>query len=127
MSIKDIWEKIKNGLLDKEKEIALALILILVAIFSFGLGRLSKIEALKEPITIEGADLSVVEEGKGETAVTKEADSISDEKVYASSRGKKYYFEWCGADSLSPKNKISFSSEEEAQKAGYTVSAGCSN
>jgi hypothetical protein len=60
MSINQIGEKIKGGLgtlRDYEKELFVALLVISVAGFSFGLGRLTKIEDCREPVQIEGADL----------------------------------------------------------------------
>lgn len=51
MSIKEIWGKVKSC----EKEIFVALLVILVALLAFGLGRLSRLEADREPIRIENA------------------------------------------------------------------------
>ena len=47
--------------------------------------------------------------------------------LVASKTGKKYHFPWCaGASQITDKNKIWFSSYEEAQKAGYTAAFNCS-
>ena len=58
MSINQIGEKIKGALgktLDYEKELFVALLVILVALLAFGLGRLSRLESDKMPVTIENA------------------------------------------------------------------------
>ena len=44
--------------------------------------------------------------------------------IYASKRGKKYYFYNCKS-SIKEANKIYFDSEASAQKAGYTLSKTC--
>lgn len=44
--------------------------------------------------------------------------------IYASRRGTKYYFYNCKS-SIKEANKIYFDSEEEAQKAGYTLAKAC--
>lgn len=57
----------------------------------------------------------------GNTAEAQKGD------IVASSRGSKYYYVYCsGAKSLSEANKIYFSSEEEAEANGYSLSASCS-
>ena len=44
--------------------------------------------------------------------------------IYASSKGKKYYYYDCKAN-IKESNKIYFESDEAAQKAGYTLSKTC--
>lgn len=52
--------------------------------------------------------------------------SISDLKIVASKNGKKYYFEHCsGVKRIKEANKIWFSSEFEAKKAGLTLASNC--
>ncbi len=76
-----------------------------------------------------------IEEVAGETKVNIETEeskmnSIADLQkgdIVASSRGSKYYYVYCsGAKSLSEANKIYFSSEEEAEANGYSLSTSCS-
>lgn len=45
-------------------------------------------------------------------------------KIYASKKGKKYYFSNCKS-SIKEENKIYFNSEKEAQDAGYFLSKSC--
>lgn len=53
-------------------------------------------------------------------------EDITDESVYASSRGSKYYTRFCTAGkSLSEENKIWFADTTEAEDAGYTLAKGC--
>jgi hypothetical protein len=53
-------------------------------------------------------------------------EGLKDMTVVASSRGSKYYFAACaGAKSISPKNRVTFTSPEEAERRGYTQAAGC--
>lgn len=51
MSIKDLIEKGKAY----ERQLFVALLVVLVAFLAFGLGRLSRLEADKQPIQIENA------------------------------------------------------------------------
>lgn len=56
------------------------------------------------------------------------SSNINDEKgdIVASSRGSKYYYTYCsGAKTLSESNKVYFSSEEEAEANGYSLSSSC--
>lgn len=73
---------------------------------------------------------SLEENGGGDsTAEEKEVLGAKEEKgdIVASSRGSKYYYTHCsGAKSLSEANKVYFSSEEEAEANGYTLSSSCS-
>ena len=72
------------------------------------------------------------EEVAGEISVSEDDDTTntesSEEKgdIVASSRGSKYYYVYCsGAKTLSESNKIYFSSEEEAESNGYSLSTSC--
>ncbi|TSC55111.1 MAG: Uncharacterized protein LiPW30_577 [Parcubacteria group bacterium LiPW_30] len=103
----------------QNKDIFTILTIILVAFASFGLGRLSKIEETKTPVTITG---------NGEIGEISNFNNITagEKRFVASRNGKKYFLEWCsGAKTISPQNKITFSSEEEAKNAGYTPAANC--
>lgn len=100
-----------------EKDLILVMVIILVALISFGLGRLSKIGERKTPITIE--TLNKVE------PLSNQGSTLTGNYV-ASKNGTKYHYPWCaGAQSIKEENKIYFSSEEEARKAGYTPASNC--
>lgn len=63
-----------------------------------------------------------------EQSSTKTLSSENSQKsdIVASSRGSKYYYTYCsGAKTLSEANKVYFSSEEEAEANGYSLSSPC--
>ncbi len=69
---------------------------------------------------------TITEESANEKLST--PNLVANEKgdIVASSRGSKYYYVYCsGAKTLSESNKIYFSSEEEAEANGYTLSTSC--
>ncbi len=79
-----------------------------------------------------GSKVSMVSEIKTDPNESSEAESTQtgndNEKgeIVASSRGSKYYYVYCsGAKTLSETNKVYFSSEEEAEANGYTLSSSC--
>ena len=104
---------------DNGKEIYLAAVIVLVAVISFGLGRLSKIREEKMPITIENIATS--------TETVASAISPISSKIFVASRnGKKYYYAWCdSANVIKEQNRIWFSTQKEAESAGYEPAANC--
>lgn len=150
MSIKEILKKCKSffSLVDN-KDIFIVLIIILSSLASFGLGRLSKIEESRSPIIIEntpikngasspGPKINLLQEASiikaglpvvaqtGLPAASYDSAAQAGGNYVASKNGTKYYFPWCGAaQKISEKNKISFASKEEAEKAGYEPAANC--
>ena len=113
------WVKTNNT------ELYLTAIIILVAVISFGLGRLSKIREEKTPITIENAEI-----GESKPLLTSNVDktnSSATSKIFVASRnGKKYYYAWCeSANVIKEQNRIWFSTQAEAEKAGYQPAANC--
>ena len=133
MSIKDIGEKIKpywsdkvipavssvKSSLDIKEDIFIALAIILIGLSGFGLGKLSALEKGRDTVQIKAQNQSA--------AVSSTlSESIQQGLLVASKTGKKYHFPWCaGASQITDKNKIWFSSYEEAQKAGYTPASNC--
>ena len=129
------WVKSNN------KELYLAAIIILTAAISFGLGRLSKIREEKTPITIENAGTSElkplstsnVDKTNGAGIMLQHNSSTistapsSYSKIFVASRnGKKYYYIWCeSANVIKEQNRVWFSTQAEAQKAGYQPAANC--
>ena len=115
------WVKTNN------KELYLATIIILTAVISFGLGRLSKIREEKTPITIENVKENE-ETSESKSLSTSNVDSgIKADKIFVASRnGKKYYYAWCeSAKTIKEQNRIWFSTQAEAEKAGYQPAANC--
>ena len=117
------WVKTNN------KELYLATIIILTAVISFGLGRLSKIREEKTPITIENAkeNAQIGESKPLSTSNVDKTNSSATSKIFVASRnGKKYYYAWCeSANVIKEQNRIWFSTQAEAEKAGYQPAANC--
>lgn len=91
-----------------------ALVLVL-ALASFGLGRLSALEAVQPPLAIRTT-----------AAGTEPSQLALGGLVVASRQGSAYYFPWCtGAMRLAVANQIWFASEQDARRAGYTPAKAC--
>ena len=130
---KNTINKARN--IDKEltRHVFIALSVVLVGTLSFGLGKMSKIEETRTPIKISGINLANVittQENIANKSISTSGTSaqkpISSDLVVASKNSNKYHYLWCnGAKSISDKNKITFISNIEAEKAGYTLAANC--
>lgn len=144
MSIKDLLLKIKGNfqnsvfLFKHRAKIAfsadffVAVVIVLVAFSSFGLGRLSSLEGKKSPIIIEkNLSFSPVLDGKNQIKnlsdnKTNKTKEISPKLFVASKFGTRYYLSWCGGVSrIKEENKVWFSSEDEAKKAGFSLASNC--
>ena len=64
------------------------------------------------------------ENGKAEIVFEVENSELFDESVYASSRGTKYYYWWCGSN-IKEENKVWFKNSDEAIEEGYSLSKTC--
>ena len=103
------------GVKSREREIFFVASIILVGLMGFGLGRLSKLDDNKTPITIRES-----------TSVVNSAISVDSGKLVASKSGASYHFPWCpGAKKISEANKVWFASVYEAEKAGYKKAINC--
>ncbi|MFA4890072.1 MAG: hypothetical protein WC587_00335 [Candidatus Paceibacterota bacterium] len=112
--------KLKNLIKLYEKDVILAVIIILVALISFGLGRLSKIKEGRVPLIIENAQNDASAQTPSLSGTTAEG------AIVASKNGTKYHYPWCpGAATIKEENKITFSTIEEARKAGYQPASNC--
>lgn len=145
-------QKIKQFVTSEQgKNILIVLIVILVGTGSFQLGRLSKSGDSSSGVKIEypNGELAPIQDAQVQPAnalnalsatesisnITRTAPSsnftaptkkTSSQNFFASSRGKKYYPVGCSAGkSLKQENRIYFGTREEAEKAGYTLSASC--
>lgn len=111
-----------------ENELILGLVIILVALTGFGLGRLSKLEERKLPITVEKITVSAdLIGGAGEVNnLGVSGTTIQQGDLVASKNGTKYHYLWCpGSSTIKEENKIYFSSKEEAENAGYKPAVNC--
>jgi hypothetical protein len=140
-------EKIKQTLFgifqsEKGKDIMIVMIVVLVGLGSFELGRLSK-EATSGGIKIEYPQKGLLPlenqeantvlfqnslESNTNTFSTSKTSLVNSKgkNFFASNRGSKYYSIGCSAGkSLKLENRVYFTTKEEAEKAGYTLSASC--
>jgi len=121
-SIKEYFKKIKPY----ETDLIISLTIILVAFLSFGLGRLSKIEENKAPITIENTEANVLSSQNMGKTPQLGGSAAKLGAIVASKNGTKYHFPWCsGALRIKDENKIWFTSEDEAKSAGYGPASNC--
>jgi len=115
LNIPEIGQRIKNGLEDVLAEWGVLLLVFLLSLASFGLGRLSALESGRPPVTVSEA----------QAASVARAMAVGGQ-VVAARTGKAYYFPWCGgADRIAAQNKVWFSSEQAAKKAGYAPAKNC--
>lgn len=134
MSIQEIIEKCKGSIKIFDKsDVATIFIIILVASSSFGLGRLSKISEIKNPITVGGvpitaaSTLSVAGEKTAAGLSANNTAGVQNGTYVASKNGTKYYFPWCsGATRIKEENKVWFDTKEAAIRAGFQAAANCS-
>ncbi len=108
-------------------------LILLVGFLGFGLGRLSKIEEARVPITIEYPEGQLAQENASIAApdTPNEPGANTEAKatpgpIVASKNGTKYYFDWCaGAGRISPKNKVYFATAAAAEARGLSKAANC--
>ncbi|MEA2113633.1 MAG: Ada metal-binding domain-containing protein [Patescibacteria group bacterium] len=103
----------------REPEIILTTGIILTALISFGIGRLSAPLANNEPIVIETPLTASIQKSFG-AANQREKQKTAEGKFMGSVNGNKYHWPNCPhAKRISSENQVWFSSEKEAQAAGY--------
>ena len=149
MSIKDFTGKIKpfadalkaglydikNNLKIKE-DLFVALLIVFVGLASFGLGKLSSLEAQRTPISISndesaayGAILQNTTTNSSNKPTVQSMDSSTSTEqgiVFGSKSGTKYYYQWCsGAARVKDTNRVWFPSIAAAKSAGLTPAANC--
>ncbi len=122
-------EEGKSGLKSVENELFIGVITILVGFLGFGIGKLSSVldKGDKGPVVVRRAPHELLPEQATRSSVVQDpAAELLTASVVASKNGKRYYYAWCsGASRLSPKTKITFTTKEAAEKAGYTIASGC--
>ncbi len=91
------------------------IVIILVGFLSFGLGRLSVMQANTNPVVLRHT-----------TQIENMHPMYIGGEVVASRSGTKYYFPWCsGASKIKDSNRVWFITIEKAKRAGYTPSKSC--
>ncbi len=117
-------EKIKQFLKsDTGKDVLTVIIVILVGLGSFGLGRLSK-EPKNEGLRVEytNNEASIIKSTNMPKSTLKQTSNT----FFASSKGTKYYSLTCsGGKTIKQENRVYFDTREEAESAGYELSASC--
>lgn len=112
-----------------KNEILIILAIFLLALGSFGLGRLSVRDDMKQSVKLVDLPLANTVSSLETARVAGTQENVGgtiNGGVVASKNGSKYHFPWCqGASQISEKNKIVFSSEAEAIKAGFTRASNC--
>jgi hypothetical protein len=108
---------LKDLVKQHQSDIILTLIIVLIALVSFGAGLLITSKEGNNPIIIQNPENSfqaaVVEQSLSEKSI--------EGMFVASKNGTKYHWPDCPwAEKISEENQVWFSSEEEAQAAGYT-------
>ena len=128
----DLLQKIKAFLKGNQKDLFLAALVFLTSAASFGLGRLSAIWPVKEPIRIEESKLSELSElSKPNPQELNQLNSFNSlnqpsGKFVASQNGSSYHLPSCpGAKQIKAENKIWFKTKTEAQAAGYNPAGNC--
>jgi hypothetical protein len=133
-------EKIKLFLIsEKGKDILVVVIIILVGLGSFELGRLSKEDSQSglKIVSTQAGDYSqnraqgvntasAVESVNNNNQGQSSQNQNSGKTFFASSRGSKYYTTSCSSGkTIKQENRVYFTTGEEAQAAGYTLSSSC--
>jgi hypothetical protein len=111
---------------EKGKDILTVIIIILVGLGSFELGRLSK-ESDSGGIKI-GYPSQDTQQVANVVSISPEIQNsnFNGKIFFASSKGSKYYTISCSAGkTIKQENRVYFTTGEEAQLAGYTLSSSC--
>jgi len=107
-------QRIKLLAEDGLKEWGIAILVLLTGIASFGLGRLSALEAARPAISI------------GQAAAAAVPALPAGGEFEASRTGNIYYYPWCGgAQKIAADDQVWFTSGAAAQKAGYRAAKNC--
>ena len=131
MSIHNFTNKIKSKIGIDNITIFYLLIIIGVAIGSFGLGRISAPEEVKEANNRANREVEGLVVANNSNVEVEESNFIpqveqKEKKYVASKNGKMYYTPDCGgASRIKSENEIWFSSKIDAEKSGYTLSSTC--
>ena len=127
MTIQVIGDKIKGFFIAGwGREILLFLLFGTAVYASFLLGKSTKIASVATPVLIEVKDVAPAFVQQKSNVSTGTSGGSSAGGFVAAKSGAKYYPTGCGsANRIKPENKVYFTSEAEAQSAGYTRSTTC--
>jgi len=100
----------------------LALTLILAVLLGYMLGVLGS----RNKITVNGSNTPIIERNYCPDDKPQTSKNSINLHVYASKRGKYYYFAWCnGLLKLKSSNILTFKSQGQAESGGYLPSKDC--
>jgi hypothetical protein len=105
-----LWAYLEEGI----GEWGLIIMVFLVGFGAFGLGRLSALEDVRPPVSIEMAPVLAQPQGM-----------YPGGQYVASRTGSVYYFPWCAEGTISPDKMVWFASEAAAKAAGYLPAKNC--
>jgi hypothetical protein len=137
INISDNPEKGNPSTKLRASSLFIPILVILVAIGAFGLGKLTKIEQTRLPVTIQYATSSpqatsatppqLGGKQKGDTITEPVTSSTTARRVYVAARGGTvYYLPSCaGVNRIAEKNKIWFETKAEAERLGYKPAQNC--
>ena len=131
----DFIQKVKIFFTANQKDIFLTAFVFVVSVVSFGLGRLSAIWPVKEPIRIDQIDendksASGLDKNARPDNSIKRSDSLispySSGAYVASRNGSSYHLPNCpGAKQIKEENKVWFATKAEAERSGYKPAGNC--
>lgn len=128
MSIANLINKIKRKVSIDTSMIMYLCIIVGVGISSFGLGRLSINDQTTKASLMQGV-INSKQSLSAEPIDLKlgsQDSSVKVKRYVASKNGKLYYSLDCsGAKRIKPENQIFFSTNEEAEKSGFSLSSNC--
>jgi len=123
MTLPNIRQKIKD-LPDLPRDIFVFILISLVAIGSYGLN-LGSIERKSSISELKVVRLHMPNNGSLNAENTA-LGAVTDGVYVGSKNGKTYHLPWCsGATRILEKNKVWFSSKEDATNRGYSPASNC--
>lgn len=129
MSIPNLIHKIKSKIGIDKSTILFLFIIVGVGISSFGLGRLSvpnNVNAKNDIVIADSGNLLENRNVKDNEILAIETIQSGEKRYVASKNGKMYYSLGCGgANRIKKENEVWFSTKEDAEKSGFTMSSTC--
>ncbi len=109
---------LKNLVKRNTVDIILAVTVVLVALISFGIGYLVAFQTDNQPIIIQNPSFN---SASIQQSLPKESKNTTEQKKFVGSiNSNKYHWPDCPwAKKIAEENQVWFSSEQEAQNAGY--------
>lgn len=112
--------------------VSITVLLIALSVSSFFLGKIAALEQRKQGVVVETIPTAIAplqtkssQEEVGERGATF-SESAGDVMLVGSVNSNVYHFPWCsGARRINEENKLTFTSYQEAQQAGYRPAKNC--